>query len=207
MNNMVFELKDVPVIILAAGESERIGIPKGLLDYKGTPFLTQQLMLLFDIGFSKLIIVLGKDAEQYKTEIQLLNHLTVSINPEPDYGPFSSLQCGLETLNHNEKNDVFILPVDVPCPEKEVWNSLLQGLKSSEITVTIPEYKDRRGHPVLLSNEFVNHLLLCNVDSRLDHEINKQKELNKAKIISVKDKRITLNINTLEDWEAFKVMK
>ncbi len=204
---MNYDLKDFPVIILAAGDSTRTGIPKGLLDYNGTPFLSHQLLLLLDIGFKNLIVVLGKDAEQYKAEIRQLNHLTVCINTQPERGPFSSIQCGLQEIDAGEQNGPFILPADVPCPEKEVWVKLIEGLNSSETLVTIPEFNERRGHPVLISAEFKNYLLECESDSRLDFEINKQKELQKAKIISVNDKKITLNINTLEDWEAFKVMK
>ena len=116
MNSMRCELKDVPVIILAAGDSKRIGFPKGLLDYHGTPFLTHQLLSLYEIGFSHIIVVLGHTAEQLKQKIKLLRSSSTCINPQPERGPFSSIQCGLKSLVSDLRKGVFILPVDVPCP-------------------------------------------------------------------------------------------
>jgi len=202
---MNYELKDIPVIILAAGESQRMGVLKGLLDYHGKPFLSYQIESLFEIGFTDIIVVLGKDTTIYQENIPQLKKSTVIVNPQPDRGSFSSLQSGLFGLNDKYNSGVFILPIDVPCPSKEVWDQLAVELSSSKANVSIPEFNGKRGHPVLLSDEFRQHLQTCSSDSRLDFEIRKQKELQKAKIISVNDKNITLNLNTLEEWEAFKV--
>ena len=202
---MSFDLKKIPVIVLAAGDSQRMGIPKGLLDYHGKPFLSYQIESLFEIGFTDIIVVSGKDTALYQENIPELKKSTVIVNPQPERGLFSSIQSGLLRLKDKYQSGVFILPLDVPCPSKEVWNQLAVELSSSEANVSIPEFNGKRGHPVLLSDEFRQHLQTCSSDSRLDFEIRKQKELQKAKIISVNDKNITLNLNTLEEWEAFKV--
>ena len=202
---MSFDLKKIPVIVLAAGDSQRMGIPKGLLDYHGKPFLSYQIESLFEIGFTDIIVVSGKDTALYQENIPELKKSTVIVNPQPERGLFSSIQSGLLGLKDKYQSGVFILPLDVPCPSKEVWNQLAVELSSSEANVSIPEFNGKRGHPVLLSDEFKQYLQTCSSDSRLDFEIRKQKELQKAKIISVNDKNITLNLNTLEEWEAFKV--
>ena len=177
------------------------------LDYYGTPFFSYQIESLFEIGFTDIIVVLGKDATLYQENIPELIESIVIVNPQPERGPFSSIQTGLLGLKDKYQSGVFILPLDVPCPSKEVWEQLAVELSSSEANVTIPEFNGKRGHPVLLSDDFKQHLQTCSSDSRLDFEIRSQKELQKAKIISVNDKNITLNLNTLEEWEAFKVMK
>lgn len=202
---MTVDFRTLPIIILAAGDSQRMGIPKGLLDYHGKPFLSYQIESLFEIGFTDIIVVLGKDSTIYQENIPKLKKSTVIVNPQPDRGSFSSLQSGLFGLNDKYRSGIFILPIDVPCPSKEVWEQLAEGLSSSDVNVAIPEFNNKRGHPVLLSDEFRKHLQTCSSDSRLDFEIRKQKELQRAKIISVNDKNITLNLNTLEEWEAFKV--
>ncbi len=204
---MTIDFRTLPIIILAAGDSQRMGIPKGLLDYHGKPFLSYQIERLFEIGFTDIIVVLGKDSPIYQEKIPQLKKSTFIVNPQPERGPFSSIQSGISGLRDTHQSGVFILPIDVPCPRKEVWDKLAVELSSSEANVTIPEFNGKRGHPVLLSDEFRQHLQTCSSDSRLDFEIRKQKELQKAKIISVNDKNITLNLNTLEEWEAFKVKK
>ncbi len=204
---MTIDFRTLPIIILAAGDSQRMGIPKGLLDYHGKPFLSYQIESLFEIGFTDIIVVSGKDTTLYQENIPELKKTTIIVNPQPEKGPFSSIQSGLSGLGDKHQSGVFILPIDVPCPSKEVWDQLAGELSSSNANVSIPEFNGKRGHPVLLSDEFKKYLQTCSSDSRLDFEIRKQKELQKAKIISVNDKNITLNLNTLEEWEAFKVKK
>lgn len=203
--DMKSEIKKISVIILAAGESRRMGELKGLLDYKGKPFLSYQIKCLKDIGFWEIIVVLGKDYKHYQEKIPELKNTIITINPNPEKGQFSSIQYGLLEVSKVNHLGVFILPVDVPCPEKEVWENLLKSLSSSNANVSIPSYQGKKGHPVIISEEFKEYLLTCKIDSRLDFEINKQKDMEKAKIISVKDKNITRNLNTPEEWEEFKV--
>ncbi len=202
---MKSEIKKIPVIILAAGESQRMGVLKGLLDFKGKPFLSFQIRRLKEIGFWEIIVVLGKDFEIYQEKVPELKDLIITINPNPEKGQFSSIQYGLLAQSKLSKTGAFILPVDVPCPNKFVWEKLAEGMSSTNASVSIPEFQSKKGHPVLLSEEFKQYLLTCSTDSRLDFEINKQKDMQKAKIISVKDKNITLNLNTPKDWEEFKV--
>ncbi|NPD87674.1 MAG: nucleotidyltransferase family protein [Asgard group archaeon] len=202
---MSVNFKSLPVIILAAGDSQRMGEIKGLLDYKGKPFLAFQLEKLLEIGFWEIIVVLGNDYQIYQDKIPKLKNTVITINPSPEKGQFSSIQYGLLEVSKVNQSGVFILPVDVPCPEKEVWEHLEKSLSSSNANVSIPAYQGKKGHPVIISEKFKEYLLTCKTDSRLDFEINKQKDMEKAKIISVKDKNITRNLNTPENWEEFKV--
>ncbi|MBY9000131.1 MAG: nucleotidyltransferase family protein [Candidatus Heimdallarchaeota archaeon] len=191
------------VIILAAGDSQRMGTPKGLLDYNGKPFLEHQINCLSDLGFSEIIVVLGKDKNLYLEKVPKLGEISIAINHQPERGPFSSLQCGLRIVSESAPSSVFILPIDVPCPKKNVWEQMFDHLKKSSSRVSIPEFQGKKGHPVLLSEEFKNYLLTCKSDSRLDFEIRKQKAI----VVAVDDENITRNINTLEEWYEFKVKK
>lgn len=202
---MKINLKSLPVILLAAGESKRMGELKGLLDFKGKPFLAYQIGRLMEIGFQEIIVVLGKDYEIYQEKVLKLKEAISTINPDPERGQFSSIQQGLEALSRLKRSGAFILPLDVPCAEREVWEIMTIGLSSFDVNVIIPEYEGKKGHPVLISEEFKEYLLTCNVDSRLDFEIHKQQDMKKAKIISVKDINVTRNLNTPEEWEEFKV--
>jgi len=194
----------IPVVILAAGESKRMGTPKGLLDYKGKRFILSQVEKIQKMGLSKIIIVLGKSKEDYLQKAPEIKQYNIKTNPHPEKGIFSSIQIGLSGLSEDVFG-VFILPVDVPCPQERVWKAMLQNMKSSEVNVVVPSYEGKKGHPVLLSLGFIRYILACKSDSRLDHEIHKQEKQQRVKIISVKDSTILLNLNTIEDWESFKV--
>ncbi len=204
---MNIDYRTLPVIILAAGDSKRMGEPKGLLNYQGKPFLVHQIEQLSEIGLSEIIVVLGKDFKLYHDKFPELIEVEFTTNPSPEKGQFSSLQCGLQKIQSREVSGVFIFPIDVPCPDREVWEELVNELSLSDSAVTIPEYQGKKGHPVLISREFMQHLISCGSDSRLDFEIYKQIDLKKAKIISVNDKNITRNLNTPEDWKEYEELK
>ena len=202
---MKIKLSDIPVVLLAAGDSKRMGIPKGLLEYKGEPFILAQIANLEKMGFQKISIVLGKSKEQYFDKVPDIKDYKIEINPDPDKGVFSSIQCGLSNLSGHEIG-IFILPIDVPCPKKYVWKQMVNAMNSSDVSVVVPSFEGKKGHPVLLSSEFKDYILTLNSESRLDFEIRKQENQRKVKIISIKDSTILLNLNTIEEWDSFKVI-
>ncbi len=197
---------NLPIIILAAGESKRmqsLGY-KALLEFKGEPFLHHQIRCLEDIGFKNeeiLVVLSNKNKEKH---IQAIPYLFYCINEKPKRGAFSSIQCGLKKImSINEYLDgVFILPVDTPCPKREVWQQLATNLfqSLSDGMVSIPEYLGKKGHPVLLQKEFITYLLSLPSNKRLDYEIHNQKKV----ISKVDDEKVTLNINTPQQWKTFK---
>ena len=201
------DFKNLPLIILAAGDSKRMGKPKGLLNYRGKPFLVHQIERLLEIGLSEIIVVLGKDYKLYHEKVPEFKGLEFTVNPSPERGQFSSIQCGMQKVQSRGISGVFILPIDVPCLDREVWEELANEMSLSECAVTIPKFKGKKGHPVLISREFMQHLISCSSDSRLDFEIYEQIDLKKAKIISVNDKNITRNLNTPEDWKQYEELK
>jgi len=204
---MNLDFRTLTVIILAAGDSKRMGEPKGLLNYRGKLFLVHQIERLLEIGLSDIIVVLGKDSRLYHEQVPELNGVEFTTNPSPERGQFSSIQCGMKKVRSSDVSGVFIFPIDVPCPDGKVWEELSSSLDSSDTAVTIPEFQGKKGHPVLISKKFMQHLLSCTSDSRLDFEIYKQIDLKKAKIISVDDKNITRNLNTREAWKEYEELK
>ncbi|MEW6186160.1 MAG: NTP transferase domain-containing protein [Thermodesulfobacteriota bacterium] len=101
-----------------------------------------------------------------------------------------------------EKNpSVFILPIDVPCAKKEVFEKLIRGLNPS-VEVVIPRYQSRGGHPVLLSAAFLYRLDRVPLDSpeaRLDFQIQALSPRQRA-LVAVEDEQVGLNINTMAEF-------
>src|SRR4051812_27701544 len=85
----------LPLVILAAGASDRMGSPKGLLSINGQPFLAWQLARYEAASGTTYKVVLGAAAKAYQERILGLASV---INPHPELGPFSSLQIGLRAL-------------------------------------------------------------------------------------------------------------
>lgn len=193
-------------ILLAAGKSQRMGQAKGTLDYHGTPWLQVQILQLGLCGIQKIILVLGDDHKLYENifpvadlESKVKIDIEVVINPEVPLGPFRSLQKAFSITD----GDCFVLPIDTPCPEPEVWNFLKLNLKTY-LAVT-PSVNEKTGHPVLLSHRFIEGLKKIKSSDpnyRLDRQLSALSS-NEFKKIEVTDHKILMNLNTPEQWNQF----
>lgn len=206
-----------PLILLVGGKSSRMGMPKGLLPYRDDLWLSEQLRCFSVAGGRRVVIVLGHRYEEYRSAIPWLENaqehsieshgleVSVCINHIPELGPFSSIQAGARSLLFDETPDrVFIQPIDVPSPGREVWRSLSLGC-SEQTMVCVPRYRESGGHPVLLSTLFLQQILALSPDSpdaRLDRQIGKLPPECVARVV-VEDSRVRMNLNTPERWREF----
>ncbi len=182
------------VIILCGGASTRMGSPKALLKINKKTWLEYQIARMRELDFSNITVVLGYSAKEILKHVTLTN-INVVINKRPERGQFSSLQEGLLKTN-DEYN--FILPIDVPVPDRAVWDSL-RTYKPYDVIQ--PECNGLGGHPLLISLKFKNKLLAQPSSYRLDFLIREEKKLKR---VWVADKKVLMNLNTLEDFEEFK---
>jgi molybdenum cofactor cytidylyltransferase len=185
------------VIVLAAGRSSRMGEPKGLVPFRGRPWLLSQLDAIERAG-GRVVLVLGADRELYRGALPDLDRRArVVFNDDPDRGPFSSLQCGLAAVPPDAP--VFVLPVDVPAASPAVWGALREALtgKGEGAGAAVPEYEGRGGHPVLLAPATAANLRLRPATSRLDAELT---ALPLVIRVPVKDPAVRLNLNAPQDW-------
>ncbi|MCK0131327.1 nucleotidyltransferase family protein [Flavobacteriaceae bacterium F08102] len=209
-------LSDVkPVlVILAGGQSSRMGEPKGLLDFRGTPWILEQVSRFNLWSYAKVYIGLGYEAQDYLDEIPWFetavhnfceyetSQVRVFVNPNPSHGPFSTLQMVLSNIT--EVGPVLVLPIDVPLMNHR---DLALFVKEKN-EVVVPVFQGQTGHPVLLSSAFCSSLITLDPSSttaRLDTQI-KKLETSKITKFQVKDDSVTLNLNFSRDWQKYKSM-
>lgn len=192
-------MRDLPTLILAAGRASRMGTPKTLLKRSsdGAYWIDVQIQSLEKIGLSRNTVVFGHHAEK---ECMELSHVRSVVNTEPNRGPFSSIQTGLAKIHH-PKTALYILPIDVPVPDANVWKSLDEALCES-CFACVPEFDGKRGHPVLLSPRAVNLISKAPAHERLDWILQRQPK-GEVKMIAVTDKKTVMNLNTPSDWSAY----
>jgi len=192
-----------PLILLAGGKSERMGTPKGLLAVHGESFLQYQARRFQEAGGQALVVVLGYGAALYE---KALAGLQAVVNPTPERGPFSSLQCGLTWLAREQPamSGCFVLPIDVPAPDASVWKRLTAELAAGT-EVVCPEYAGSGGHPVLLSPAFCALLRRVPTDdpaARLDRQIAALPAGKRCRAL-VSDAQVTMNLNTPGSFAAW----
>src|SRR5581483_5361340 len=95
-------------VILAAGESTRMGSDKALLPWRGSTFLGS-IVEAFHPFSDYVIVVAGKNAPALQPIVDALGAFLV-VNPHPELGQFSSLRVGLgEVLNRGRDTALLTL--------------------------------------------------------------------------------------------------
>lgn len=206
-----------PLVLLAAGESRRMGSPKGLVPCHGIPWLECQVGAYFAAGGGRALVVVGYHRAEYFARMPWLEagragwsdfaggRVRVAENPAPQRGQFSSLQCGIGRLLEGGDEACLLLPLDAPLAGGDVLSALVggAGLRS---WVAIPTCLGRRGHPVLLRGPILRRLLDFDpgaAEARLDRQI---AALPSERLVLVEtgDPVIRLNLNTPADFQAFR---
>ena len=114
-----------------------MGSPKALLPLNGTTF-ADGLIDAF-APCDDVIVVLGHDAQRIRAGISRPARFVV--NPNPELGQLSSLQCGLRAVTGADA--VFFTPVDYPAISRRTVELLL----ARSGTFAMPRFEGRRGHP------------------------------------------------------------
>jgi len=196
-------------VILAAGESSRMGTDKALLPWPpqapGQPpakdsFLSA-VIRSFALSTDFVVVVTGRN-EAALAPVAYANGASVVANPEPDRGQFSSLQLGLHEVLNRGRDAAVITLVDRP----PVVPATIEFLRSvfeaapANIWAVVPEVSGRHGHPFIASRELIEAFLRAPAtDTARDVEHRHREHIQYVK---VDDPCAALNINTPEDYAA-----
>ena len=143
-------MSTVSAILLAAGESQRMGgINKLMLAVEGEPLLRHTLKTLLASRLGEVVVVLGHQAEEARI---LLHELEVRIVVNKDYleGQMSSVHCGLEALTR-PCDGVMICLTDQPLLTAQDIDVLIDAFDRHGGSIIVPTYQGRRGNPIVLA--------------------------------------------------------
>jgi molybdenum cofactor cytidylyltransferase len=143
------------VVVLAAGDSSRMGKPKALLDWHGRPLIEHVLATAREGGCMKLFAVLGKDADSIRKGAKL-DGVTVLVNKHPEAGQVSSTRLGMENLDFSTDCCV-VWPVDCPLVKASDVRALIDTYaktRANLMRILMPVHKGKRGHPMLVDIGF-----------------------------------------------------
>jgi molybdenum cofactor cytidylyltransferase len=150
-------IKSIAPIILAAGDSKRMGYPKALLPIREATFLTRILGIVNETGLATPVIVLGRAAAIVQPTIKDWP-ARVQINADPDRGQLSSIQLGLSSLDE-DAIACMIWPVDQPAVSARLVRDLAQLFLDSGCALAFPKFGDRRGHPAVFGRALFREFL------------------------------------------------
>jgi molybdenum cofactor cytidylyltransferase len=186
-------MKPVSAIILAAGNSGRMGSDKAQLPFgNGLSFAGQMIKCYSGFGVAPLVMVVNNDTDLSQLDSRLFVPV---LNDHPEYGRSRSILLGVKEVSSDRP--CFLHNIDNPYLEDDLLEMLLSVVQPDSYVV--PVYKEKGGHPVLLGSEIVNYLR----DINQLHDLREVLKQFRRIEISFPDKGILWNINTPEDYNKF----
>lgn len=154
-------IQDIPMarvaaIVLAAGESRRLGQPKQLVDLCGRPALAYVLDVVRRARFANRILVLGRLAGQIQ-EVVDCSGFEVVVSERATEGQSFSLRAGLAALPPEIDAVVFLLG-DQPFVDPMVIERLLDAFEQRRSSIVQPRYRNGPGNPVLIARDLFEEL-------------------------------------------------
>jgi molybdenum cofactor cytidylyltransferase len=150
-------IDSITPIILAAGDSKRMGYPKALLPIGDTTFLGRILGTIRSVGLTSPLVVLGRAAALIRPAIQKWP-VRIIVNPDPDRGQLSSIQLGISSLDANAQA-CMLWPADQPAVSEEMVSDLVRLYLHSQHLMAFPKFGGKRGHPAIFHQALFREFL------------------------------------------------
>jgi len=198
---------EIGAVILAAGESKRMGVPKQLIEICGEKIIRIVVKKVLNVGFGDIVVVLGHMAGDIARYIDDMIGIKIIVNPRYREGMSTSLIEGIKNLRRDIEAFMVILG-DQPFVSKETMEKIIEtyyGMERKPLMV-VPTYRGLRGNPVLISSRIAKDVMSL----RGDIGARALMERYKAYIsyIETQDPGVILDIDTKEDLEnALKTFK
>ena len=187
-------------ILLAAGESSRMGRLKALLPWRGQTLLEHQVSALLEGGADTVVVVLGHRADELRPLLQGKDGVSWALNPDYLQGKTTSIKVGLSALDTGAVDDILLLNVDQPRSAEDIGRILNQH-RVHDYAATVPEYNGKGGHPIVLSARLLPELREIDEESQgIKAVVHRHTE--SVHRIPLDSPEILLDLNTPEQYQA-----
>lgn len=146
------------IILVAAGESKRLGRPKQLLPFRGTTLLRHAAQTAVSAGIGPVVVVLGARNEECRKTLDGLQ-VNVVVNQRWEEGIGTSIAIGMNAILTEDPEGVIVMLCDQPCVSVAALKrlELEQSLTNSDIIAS--SYDGTAGPPALFMSCCFDELL------------------------------------------------
>jgi len=192
-------IKNCAAIILAAGQSSRLGTPKQLLKYQNKTLLQHAIDTAKQSKLRSIVVILGSNANNILKETDT-SGIHVVINDDWQTGMASTIRCGIQLVQKLNSNvDGAILMVcDQPFVSPDLLNSLIEKQKETGKLIIASQYVDTIGTPAFFQKQFFAELMALEGDSGAKKIIMQ----NNNFLATMPFPKGSIDIDTIDDYKA-----
>ena len=191
-------IKNCTAIILAAGQSGRLGKPKQLLKYKNKTLLQHAIDTAKQSAVQSVIVVLGSSADIILKETDI-SGVHVVKNEDWQSGMASAIRSGIQALQMPPNTDTVILMVcDQPFVTADLLNNLMKKHTETGKPIIASHYGDTIGAPALFYKQFFAELMELKGDAGAKKIMIQHNDL----LASITFPKGSIDIDTIDDYNA-----
>jgi molybdenum cofactor cytidylyltransferase len=145
-------------IILSAGESKRMGMPKQLLPWGKSVILQQVIDNASASRLGMILLVLGFHADEIAGKVKVSSKTHIVLNRDFKEGMSSSVKYGIKNAPATAEAYMLLLG-DQPTIVPDIINKLVDRYQTGKYGIIIPVHNGQRGHPVIFNAKYKQELL------------------------------------------------
>lgn len=198
-------MKDLAVnvggLVLAAGQSRRMGRPKMTMTWGKTTVIELVTQTLLQGGANPVVAVTGGARREVEEALRELPVSTI-YNPEYETGEMiSSVRVGLQAFDEHTAA-VLIAMGDQPQIQAETIGALIRVYRDNRAPLIVPSYQMRRGHPWLVSRELWQEIIDLHPPQTLRDFLERQAA--NIQYLVVDTASVLQDIDTPEQYEQYR---
>ena len=188
----------ISAILLAAGQSKRMGELKQLMPFGQSTIVGQAVDNLLGSAVVEVIVVVGYKAEDVRKAIAA-KPVRIVINPDYEQGMSTSIIAGLNMV-HGGVQAVMLALGDQPLVSSETINVLINEFCNHDKGIAVPTYQGRRGHPIIFAVKYKEQLLKLrgDVGGRQIIKDNPDDVLE----VAVESESVVADFDTTDDYQS-----
>ena len=189
----------VTAVLLAAGESSRMGQPKPLLPWGDVSLVRYQVEALTEAGAGPIVVVLGPTTLDAEAHLADIDGVRTVVNDRAPEGKTTSVRLGVSQVAE-EAEGILLLAVDQP-RTPDILRRVIEAHLAGGALITHPTYEGRGGHPILFHRSLAPELLAVTEERQGIREV-VSRHMDKLQRVELGNPMVRLDLNTLDDYTA-----
>ena len=190
-------------VLPAAGASRRMGRPKLLLPFNGSPLVAGVVNALLGGGVEEIVLVTAPEDEDLRGWARR-SGIESAVNPDPGRGMLSSIREGIAALGGAAElarrgATLVVSPADLPNLQAETVIELLRRMRESGAPLAEPAFQGKRGHPLAIAPRLLPEIETLDLGIGL----RQLRDRHQAELLEVpvEDAGVVQDVDTPEEYE------